>query len=165
MIDVFLSMNEGMKRFKCTNLKKHFFQSMQPFEALQLPFKLRYLPPRPSWCNLSGNEIIVSTDYDDDNPGIYKYDITTNKHTLLSTYPSYQQPDGHAQFVDHRNSNLHILGGDNNTRFTFNLKTKQFKYPNPNLWLELMECDNQSEVVHVSTSKKNEVHLLLDLTF
>ena len=134
-----------------------------PFREVQLlPMSFIYQVPKPSWYGTSGNTIIITTDYDDHNAGIYKYDITTNAYQSLTKYDVHGvQPKLHGQFIDYKHDMLYIFGGEDSF-FTFNLNTKELKIgrQNDNYYEKLTECQTTSAAIHVSTTTTGDVHIL-----
>eukprot|EP01084_Bolivina_argentea_P017775 33172_1 len=92
------------------------FKQLQP-----LPLQCDYYFPKPLFYN--SNEIIISTDSSEDNPGILKYNINTNKLELIHKHDATFRPGSHGHFIDYKNKILYLFGGVKDTFSAFNLKT------------------------------------------
>ena len=123
-----------------------------PFQQLPLSLHFSYPPSQP-WHS-SQNTIIVSSDYNDTNPGIFKYNITTNKSELLTSYKDAMDAEFHGQFID-QDDILYIFGGDTRCCFTIDLRTKQIKKQD---YHALAACGTDPRSVSASTI--NEIYIL-----
>eukprot|EP01084_Bolivina_argentea_P077929 141406_1 len=88
--------------------------------------------PKPAYHPIDTNCIIISTHHNENGttPGIYKYNIITNKSQIISKYNNTLKPASHGQFIDTSNNTLILYGGRNNTFEIFDLNTKQMKQIN-----------------------------------
>eukprot|EP01084_Bolivina_argentea_P046966 86511_1 len=94
------------------------------FKQLQnLPLRFDDYMPKPSFYPKDSNSIIISTNDEDTNPGVFKYNIDNNNLEKLVEYVEIQ-PAFHGQFIDYNNNTLHILSEWENTHITIDLKTK-----------------------------------------
>eukprot|EP01084_Bolivina_argentea_P264263 447595_1 len=92
--------------------------------ALQLKCELYH--PKPLFYPHDSNEIIISTDAMENNPGIFKYNLITNK--LIHMHQYHENDEyfwSHGHFIDYKNELLYMFGGETNTFSAFNLKTKK----------------------------------------
>eukprot|EP01084_Bolivina_argentea_P223796 378584_1 len=93
------------------------------FKQLQvLPLECDGYHPKPLYYPHDSNTVIISTDSRENNPGIFKYNINTNKLELIHKYDKCQTMH-HGHFIDYKNEILYIFGGSYNTFNAFNLKT------------------------------------------
>eukprot|EP01084_Bolivina_argentea_P017774 33171_1 len=120
------------------------FKQLQP-----LPLQCDYYFPKPLFYN--SNEIIISTDSSEDNPGILKYNINTNKLELIHKYNKCQT-EFHGHFIDYKNEILFIFGGAQNTFNAFNLKT--------NTMTNLGTNESGRYVKSVVIPSTNQIHIL-----
>eukprot|EP01084_Bolivina_argentea_P040924 75522_1 len=95
----------------------HVFKQLQ-----NLPIKCNCPMPRPLFYPKHSNTIILSTDTNQDNPGVFKYNIDNNNCETLQTYVDFH-PEDHGQFIDYNNNTLHILDGYD-LHITMDLETK-----------------------------------------
>ena len=91
--------------------------------------KLGYYIPHP--CHKNNKQesmVIISThSYEDAMiPGVYEYNLETNKLKLLCEYQSYMEINDHTQFIDHENESLYIITTEQ-PHYVFNLKTNKFE--------------------------------------
>ena len=62
--------------------------------------------PKPLHYPLESNRVIISTDKDESDAGIYSYDIDANKMQLLREYDGEIHFEDHTQFIDYNNNVL-----------------------------------------------------------
>eukprot|EP01084_Bolivina_argentea_P077560 140725_1 len=104
-----------------------------PFtNSYQLPCSWQCYLPKPSYHPTNKNCIIITTHYDEKKttPGIYTYDIVTNKSQIIYKYNNTFKPWAHGQFIDISNNTLILYGGDNDTFKIFDLNTNEIKQIN-----------------------------------
>ena len=100
---------------------------------------------------------IIATHSENNVPGIYKYNINTNKINLIYKYEDMNfRRMGYGQCINE--DILYVFGGYCSSRqfFSFNLKTKEISYDKSN---ELHKCDLFPETVNI-TSPINEIHII-----
>ena len=107
-----------------------------PFQKLQdLPSYFFGYIPKPSVCqNNEGDDcILIASDWEEDNAGIYRYQFKTNELNLIHKYDgNLLKPEYHEQFINKENHILYIFGGSKKSFGAFNLKTKSMEYNSPN---------------------------------
>ena len=102
------------------------------------------------------NVILVTTNFDDHNPGIYKFNFETNQLELLSSYNNIS-PKSHGQFIDYDHNVLYLYGGKLSDIYQFDLNTNTFKELSVT-WRSLQS--RWSFPVAVNVSNRNETHIL-----
>eukprot|EP01084_Bolivina_argentea_P304305 525489_1 len=118
-----------------------------------LPLQCNYYYPKPLFYVQNSNEIIISTRNDEDNAGIYKYNMNTNKIELVHKYDSTMS-DITSHFIDYKNEILYTFGGYYNTFNAFNLKT--------NIMNTLANNKPGIYAKSVAIPSANEIHILKD---
>eukprot|EP01084_Bolivina_argentea_P057641 105294_1 len=132
--------------------------------SAKLPLKLSYYFRKPSHYSSNSNSIVISTNYIDSNPGIFEYNLDSNKLELLQKYNSItNKPEEHGQFIDDKNGKLYIFGGDNDSFFTLDLNKKIMVEGehNDDFNEEIKRCSIYPNAVSVSSPSTNcKVHIL-----
>eukprot|EP01084_Bolivina_argentea_P141713 249002_1 len=89
---------------------------------------------KPLYDPTNNNCIIISTRYNayegQTTPGIYKYNLISNKSQIIYKYDGTFKPSSHDQFIDTSNNTLILYGGLWNTFKVFDLNTNQIKQIN-----------------------------------
>eukprot|EP01084_Bolivina_argentea_P099036 178013_1 len=93
------------------------------FQKLQsLPHQLDGVTmPKPLIYPQHSNYVIISTHVDDNNPGIFKYNLVTNTMDILYKYDNTIRCSDNGQFID--GDSLFIFGGEYDSFFAFDLNT------------------------------------------
>eukprot|EP01084_Bolivina_argentea_P023389 43622_1 len=135
---------------------KDSFQKSQP-----LPYQWTCSMPKPLICSEHSNYVIISTHCEDNNPGIFKYNLITNTMEMLHKYDNTTECSYHGQLID--GDSLFIFGGENDSFFAFDLNTKSIQTDNrTNTALNDVDCINCcycAKTVYVSSSKINQFHI------
>ena len=133
----------------------------------ELPSQIEYFTPRPVFHPSETNCIILSTEKDGINGGIYKYHLEDNEITCLANYDEIESIrekyfEYHTQFLDSINNKLYICGGDDTLFITYEIDTKIIKVGknNDDYNDELANCGPWTKVVQINSSTKNEIHIL-----
>eukprot|EP01084_Bolivina_argentea_P265113 449260_1 len=133
---------------------EHIFK---PLPKLPLQF-VPYMP-KPLFYPKHSNTIIISTETEDTNPGIFKYNMDNNNLEKLQTYGDLiGYTECHQQFVDYNNNILHILPG-NGEHITMDLKTKTMDNEAETFWgcnVDLPKC------VEISSMKEDDIHIVIN---
>ena len=93
------------------------------FCKLDLPiYRLIHPTPTPIQYPRASDTFIVTVNSDEDNPGIYKYNLKNNKVELLAKYPSeINVSPYHGHFIDFKHNVLYMYAGEDDKLFvTFN---------------------------------------------
>eukprot|EP01084_Bolivina_argentea_P099035 178012_1 len=92
------------------------------FEKSQkLPYQWECHMPKPLIYPENSNYVIISTHVDDNNPGIFKYNLVTNTMDILYKYDNTIRCSDNGQFID--GDSLFIFGGEYDSFFAFDLNT------------------------------------------
>eukprot|EP01084_Bolivina_argentea_P264441 447943_1 len=125
-------------------------------QSSKLPLKCVLYIPKPLFYPKHSNTIIISTESEDTNPGVFKYNIDDNNLQKLQTYgDSIGYNECHQQFIDYNNNILHILS-THGPHITMDLKTKTMDNPN-RFW----GCDaGLPKCVEISSMKGDDIHIV-----
>eukprot|EP01084_Bolivina_argentea_P075126 136213_1 len=127
----------------------------------EIPIDCYYALPKPLKHPLISNCIIMSTDYEERQitPGIYQYNVESNKCSLIYKYNNECTPECHGQYMDPVN-NLLYLFGRRNVLNAFDLKTNTMQKIN-NCHPFAEACTNWPASTYIPFPV-NQAHILLD---
>eukprot|EP01084_Bolivina_argentea_P202927 346627_1 len=130
----------------------------QAFKATsKLPLQCDLHIAKPIFYPKNSNSILISTSYDDTNPGVFKYNIDNNSLEMLFKYDNiWYYPETPEQCIDYNNNTLHIIDSKNGSHITIDLKTKTIKTNNK------FYCGAHPQTVQVSSIKGDEIHIISD---
>eukprot|EP01084_Bolivina_argentea_P036105 66828_1 len=83
---------------------------------------INYYMPKPSHHPKNKDVVIISTDYWEEQNGIYEYNIKNNTFNKIYTYDKTFEPYDHGQFIDEKNELLYIFGREELGIFDLNTK-------------------------------------------
>eukprot|EP01084_Bolivina_argentea_P104175 186561_1 len=126
------------------------------FDKAKCKQKFNYWVPKPSDHAQNQDVVIISTDYEEDSPGIYECNLRKNTLKKIYTYKHGFEILNHGQFIDSQNGSLYIFGED--TLGIFDLNTKEM---NINTKSPLRDCNkNECPDSTYIPSPINEYHIL-----
>ena len=141
-------------------LLKHTFHKLPA-----LPFPIGYFVSKPIYHPNDPSCIILSTEKDMPNSGIYKYDLENNHKICLAKYDEIgaikdNYLEYQTQFLDPINNKLYICGGEDTIFITYAINTGQIKAGknNPAYNADLANCGPWTEMIDITT--QNEIHSL-----
>eukprot|EP01084_Bolivina_argentea_P313062 542103_1 len=125
-----------------------------------LPKLFKYDLPTLLCYPRNSNWVIISTDCDETDAGIYKYNMITNKLELLQNYDGINNPpDFHGQFIN-RNV-LCIFGGSHCSLITYDLLNSTITTNKTNISLcDIQNLDECPKCVNIFSNKTNHIHIL-----
>eukprot|EP01084_Bolivina_argentea_P037793 69890_1 len=122
----------------------------------KLPLKcnqyIHHTVPKPLFYPKNSNSVIISTNFNDTNPGVFKYNLDNNNLEPLLKYGN-NTPHNCAQFIDYNNDTLHILYYDK--FININLKTETIYDNNKHA----IYIGDGSKTVQISSTKGDEIHI------
>ena len=153
-----------------TKIFSHF-KTMWPFQKLQALSKQRFNfeTHRPVKYPQNSNSIIISTDKDESNAGIYTFDIDKNEMKLLRQFSSqWLMKRDHGQFIDYIHNDLYLFGGDGwqFCKFNFDEKTIIYGSDNHNYNEDIAEIGDYPKTAQISESiiygARGNIHFIFD---
>eukprot|EP01084_Bolivina_argentea_P254169 427229_1 len=101
-------------------------------ESTKLAIGFRQCIPKASCDPKDKKCIVICTDYSEiqTTPGIYQYNLISNKSQIIYKYNNTIKPQLHSQFIDTSNNTLILYGGACNTFKVFDLNTNEIKQIN-----------------------------------
>eukprot|EP01084_Bolivina_argentea_P079820 144696_1 len=127
----------------------------------KLPLQFDEYMPKPLFYPKHSNIMIISTEIDDINPGIFKYNLDNNNLEKLQKYVDFEPVDN-GQFIDYNNDTLHILSWDD-SHVEMDLQTNIIN--NKDKSSIIWTCDLHDEYpqcVEISSIKGDEIHIVID---
>eukprot|EP01084_Bolivina_argentea_P264265 447597_1 len=126
----------------------------QQFNKLQpIPLIFLFYQPKPLFYPHNSNDIIISTDCRHNKPGIFKYNIVTNKLEVIHEYDyDTYKISRHGHFIDYKNELLYIFGGTYGTFRAFDFKTNIMTN------MGINNSGRYKKSIHIPST--NEIHIL-----
>lgn len=138
-------------------IKNKNYQSDPFVELEEIPICFKYVPSL-SIHPKESKSVILSTEFNAAKPGIYKFNLDTNKIDILSKYNDDNfDAEEHAQFINPCTNKLYIFGGYNQSFAAYNLTTKEIEYSNKDKAYDLCGCSSFPRTAYIPQSKQLHV--------